>query len=277
MKAAGLRDVFDAKYYADQYPDLKAAFGYDEEALFQHFVNNGLKEGRNMSPILNVQAYRESYEDLDKAFGDNWDAYVEHYFTFGVNERRQEGVLFDPLEYADSYGDIKAAFGNDINAIVKHYLDCGIEENRTEGTAGFYKDLAVKQETEERIAREEAEREAEANGKSLTNIVDEFLGHMVTARNLVQEGRDLGKAGLLTVKEVFELAEQYNPEVFSMKAIAGEYAENEEFWTVLMQEITSRYPGGSSFWSFTRGGKYVSEKSEIFEIFHDSFLSHFSG
>lgn len=160
MKAAGLRDVFDAKYYADQYPDLKAAFGYDEEALFQHFVNNGLKEGRNMSPILNVRAYRESYQDLDKAFGDNWDAYVEHYFTFGVNERRKEGILFDPLEYADSYGDIKAAFGNDINAIVRHYLEHGIEENRTEGTAGFYKDLAVKQETEERIAREEEEREA---------------------------------------------------------------------------------------------------------------------
>ena len=174
MKAAGLKDVFDAKYYADQYPDLKAAFGYDEKALFQHFMNNGLKEGRNMSPILNVQAYRESYEDLDKAFGDNWDAYVEHYFTFGVNERRQEGVLFDPLEYADSYGDIKAAFGNDINAIVRHYLNFGIDENRTEGTAGFYKDLAVKQETEERIAWEEAEREAEEANKAAIVIEEQY-------------------------------------------------------------------------------------------------------
>ena len=138
-----------------------------------------------MSPILNVQAYRESYEDLDKAFGDNWDAYVEHYFTFGVNERRKEGVYFDPLEYADSYGDIKAAFGNDINAIVRHYLDHGIEENRTEGTAGFYKDLAVKQETEERIAweeeqeriaQEEAEREAEEAAQRVPNMtVDPIL------------------------------------------------------------------------------------------------------
>lgn len=35
--AAGLRDIFDAKYYAGLYPDLKAAFGDDEEALYQHF------------------------------------------------------------------------------------------------------------------------------------------------------------------------------------------------------------------------------------------------
>ena len=34
VSAAGLRDVFDAKYYADTYEDLKKAYGYDEEALF---------------------------------------------------------------------------------------------------------------------------------------------------------------------------------------------------------------------------------------------------
>ena len=43
--AATLKDVFDEHYYADTYPDLKKAFGYDREALWKHFVTYGLSEG----------------------------------------------------------------------------------------------------------------------------------------------------------------------------------------------------------------------------------------
>lgn len=32
--------------YADDYLDLKAAFGYDAEALYNHYLNNGRTEGR---------------------------------------------------------------------------------------------------------------------------------------------------------------------------------------------------------------------------------------
>lgn len=133
VSAAGLRDVFDAKYYADTYADLKAAFGEDEEALYNHFINCGLAENRSMNPVIDVQAYRAAYPDLDAAFGDNWDAYVEHYLTQGMSEGRTEGILFNPLEYAAAYPDVAAAFGNDIIAITKHYLTCGIAEGRTAG------------------------------------------------------------------------------------------------------------------------------------------------
>ncbi|MBR4671121.1 MAG: CAP domain-containing protein [Butyrivibrio sp.] len=37
---------FDYKYYADTYPDLKAAFGYNEKALKKHYEQCGRKEGR---------------------------------------------------------------------------------------------------------------------------------------------------------------------------------------------------------------------------------------
>ena len=37
---------FDAEYYADTYQDVKAAFGNDEEALYNHYVNYGKAEGR---------------------------------------------------------------------------------------------------------------------------------------------------------------------------------------------------------------------------------------
>ena len=133
VSATGLRDVFNAKYYADSYPDLKAAFGDNEEALYNHFIAFGLSENRQMSPIIDIQAYRAAYPDLDAAFGDNWDAYVEHFFAFGMKEGRTEGILFNPLEYAAAYPDVAAAYGDDILAITEHYLTFGIAEGRTAG------------------------------------------------------------------------------------------------------------------------------------------------
>jgi hypothetical protein len=97
VSAAGLKDIFDAEYYADTYPDLKAAFGYNEKLLYKHFITYGLKEGRNMNPVLDVVAYREAYADLQNAFGDDWDAYVNHFFTYGAYETdRREGVWQQP-------------------------------------------------------------------------------------------------------------------------------------------------------------------------------------
>lgn len=88
----GVKDVFDASYYADSYADLKEAFGYDENALLQHYMTYGLNEGRSASTVLDVAAYRAAYADLDEAFGDNWDAYVDHYYTYGITEGRTAGV-----------------------------------------------------------------------------------------------------------------------------------------------------------------------------------------
>lgn len=142
VSAAGLKDIFDAKYYADSYADLKETFGYDESQLYNHFITYGLEEGRNMSPILDVVAYREAHADLDAAFGDDWDAYVNHFFTFGAGEMRYRGVLFNPIIYADAYDDVKAAYGSDLMAITRHYLIFGRAENRTSGTFNRYADMA---------------------------------------------------------------------------------------------------------------------------------------
>lgn len=38
--------TFDPEYYAQQNPDVVAALGTDENALYQHYLNNGKTEGR---------------------------------------------------------------------------------------------------------------------------------------------------------------------------------------------------------------------------------------
>ena len=108
VSAAGVRDVFDAKYYADTYSDLKGAFGDDAEALFQHYMVCGLKEGRSGSKVFDGTEYRSAYEDLEKAFGDDWDAYVNHYLVHGINEKRTAGV----------YGEIDLSKADDSAAVV---------------------------------------------------------------------------------------------------------------------------------------------------------------
>ena len=137
VDAAGLKDIFDAEYYAEQYPDLKKAFGSDENALYQHFINYGIKEGRVMNPVIDVVKYREQYKDLQAAFGDDWDAYINHYFTYGVNEHRENGTDFDLLAYLNAYGDLQTAYGNDYLALAKHYEKAGIHENRVKASKAF--------------------------------------------------------------------------------------------------------------------------------------------
>lgn len=80
--------VFNSAYYMEKYPDLKAAFGNNEAALFKHFLNCGMKEGRQGSEEFNVQAYKARYADLQAAYGDDLKAYYLHYINCGKSEGR---------------------------------------------------------------------------------------------------------------------------------------------------------------------------------------------
>lgn len=80
--------VFDAKYYADKYSDLKAAFGYDAARLLAHFANCGMREHRQACEEFNPVAYRARYKDLQAVFGDDWTAYYLHYIQHGKAEGR---------------------------------------------------------------------------------------------------------------------------------------------------------------------------------------------
>lgn len=81
--------VFNPKYYADTYSDLRKAFGYNENALFQHFMQFGMNEQRQAKADFNVKVYRANYTDLQNAFGDNWKNYYWHYCLCGRKENRK--------------------------------------------------------------------------------------------------------------------------------------------------------------------------------------------
>lgn len=81
--------VFDPIYYANKYPDVKAAFGTNATALWNHFKSHGMKEHRQGSANFNVEVYRNNYSDLRQAFGNDWTQYYKHYVQYGFKENRK--------------------------------------------------------------------------------------------------------------------------------------------------------------------------------------------
>ncbi len=88
-QAAMYASIFDAKFYAQKYPDLAAAFGNNENALLAHFLTNGMVEGRQGCAEFNVQYYMAKYPDLRAAYGDQLPFYYMHYMSAGKIEGRQ--------------------------------------------------------------------------------------------------------------------------------------------------------------------------------------------
>lgn len=102
---AAYRAVFDASYYSAAYPDVAAAYGNNADALLNHFISFGVKEGRNASAEFNPQAYRQRYEDLQAAFGSDMAAYCRHYVAYGKAEGRNgsaDGQPVAAVQQADS-------------------------------------------------------------------------------------------------------------------------------------------------------------------------------
>lgn len=148
--------VFDFGYYYGKYEDLRNVLGNDKKALFNHFINYGMKEGRQAIPDFNVEIYKNNYADLRNAFKDDLPAYYRHYCVWGKNENRiadtdinksltssiiniENPVTKADIDYADVYDynyyinhymDLRLAFELDDVATLQHFINYGMNEGR---------------------------------------------------------------------------------------------------------------------------------------------------
>ena len=81
----------------DAYPDLKAAFGYDRNALYQHYMLHGRSEGRigkvSRAALMNAQTfdgsrYASDYPDVASSLGISNATLYQHYVEHGAKEGR---------------------------------------------------------------------------------------------------------------------------------------------------------------------------------------------
>ena len=146
--------VYDYQYYVNKYADIKTAYGYDDLAVLQHFVNYGMKEGRQAKSSFDVNSYRLQYADLRGAYGNDLKSYYTHYINYGRKEGRvatgcttlQGGTtVYRSVNYAAVYDfsyyvannpDVYRAYGNDDVAVLQHFVNHGMQEGRR-ACAGF--------------------------------------------------------------------------------------------------------------------------------------------
>ncbi|WP_244469395.1 M10 family metallopeptidase [Candidatus Liberibacter solanacearum] len=159
--------------YTASYGDLVQCIGNDVNASKKHFVDFGLREGRDIT--FNPYLYLGSYDDLRQVFGSDKDSATRHYITHGFREGRnpdefkaleyiashadlinaythtedlvQSGkqhfstfgyfenrsVTFNPYLYLGGYDDLRQVFGSDKDSATRHYITHGFREGRNPG------------------------------------------------------------------------------------------------------------------------------------------------
>lgn len=80
--------VFDPVYYANRYADLKAAFGDNAGALWNHFILYGMNELRRGSEEFDPIYYRNKYPDVAEACANDNTLLYYHYVAYGKKEGR---------------------------------------------------------------------------------------------------------------------------------------------------------------------------------------------
>lgn len=126
--------VFDYKFYADKYPDLKNAFGYDKNKLLVHWKTYGIKEGRASSEVLDLTFYLNSHPDLIKVYGqNNYKSAYNHFITWGYKQNRKSSPIFDMAYYKNKYPNLKNLNNN--LQVLQDFLTNGMTEGRNASAA----------------------------------------------------------------------------------------------------------------------------------------------
>ena len=130
-----LSDVtFDVDYYYNTYTDLQTAIGYDYNALYRHYIEFGLKEGRSGSAQFNCLTYRNNYIDLRTTFQEDYVAYCLHYEQYGQSEGRNAIELLhtDPSSTIAT-GSILGSYATSYNPNIQRAINVELAANRING------------------------------------------------------------------------------------------------------------------------------------------------
>ena len=80
--------VFNPVFYAENHPDVKAAYGQNEKKLLRHFIRKGMVEGRRACE-LDVNIYMSCNPDVVAVLKFDVRAYYLHYLTYGKRDGRR--------------------------------------------------------------------------------------------------------------------------------------------------------------------------------------------
>lgn len=124
--------VFNATYYLAHNADVAEVYGTSKTAAITHFIECGMKEGRQGSPYFNVNYYRGKYSDLREVFGDDLQSYYLHYIRYGKDEGRRGSGYIEQTETPNPL----TANGIDVSSW-QGEIDWEAVKNDTDANIGF--------------------------------------------------------------------------------------------------------------------------------------------
>lgn len=117
--------AFDPHYYFWKYPDIANVTGFDQQALFDHYQNFGMAEGR----FPNMQAeWRHAAGHVDTV--EERTAFLMQNYPSDPENANSDLPKLDPVYYYNTYADIAAVIGKDPYALLQHYFAYGYSEGR---------------------------------------------------------------------------------------------------------------------------------------------------
>ena len=134
--------VFDADYYAERYPELKAVYGTDADKLYNHFITLGLEEGRCASPYFDVVYYANHNNiNLTEYVKGDYEKAMKHFIdcsgstTEMSNSPKRLSANFDPAYYRSQYADLSAMTTE--YELLQHYATIGQAAGRRATKSAF--------------------------------------------------------------------------------------------------------------------------------------------
>ena len=124
------KDILDLYFYKNNNNDLKS---FSDSQLRNHWISNGIKEGRAPCLYYSPTYYVNNNSDLNKAFGNDWTALYNHFMTYGIKELRASSPVYHGQFYRDNNPDLQNLDGE---ALINHFMAFGINEAR-QASANF--------------------------------------------------------------------------------------------------------------------------------------------
>ena len=132
-----LAELFDESYYLSQNLDVAIAVDAGlRPSGYQHFLTDGLSEGRNPSILFDEDYYLAQYPDVADGLNDPngiFDSGLEHFLLTGHEEGRNPSPFFSQDDYLAANPDIAATLASDnspIQSAFEHYILYGSDEER---------------------------------------------------------------------------------------------------------------------------------------------------
>ncbi|NER82234.1 MAG: hypothetical protein F6K42_22260 [Leptolyngbya sp. SIO1D8] len=128
-----LAQFFDENYYLAKNLNVAAAVnaGFFDSG-YEHFVQFGLKEGRNPSILYDEDFYLANNANVEAAVGAGFfSSGLEHFLLFGHQEGRDPSAAFDQSDYLTNNSNVQAAVNAGFfDSAFEHYILFGADENR---------------------------------------------------------------------------------------------------------------------------------------------------